>query len=164
MWKILFTRDAYVREKSVQMQMNACKRIKHSQPSALQSTCEHEDKSAKRYKRSVSKVFRSPKRANVSCNSHDQHFAIRCDLQRCKEPRDPSLMQSNFDVVLKIHTTTYCATPHDSDTARLKNLIANVTVQHDSPAFYASMVPDAGQSFHAADTGWLTHPKYFCIR
>ena len=78
------------------MQMNACKRIKHSQPSALQSTCEHEDKSAKRYKRSVSKVFRSPKRANVSCNSHDQHFAIRCDLQRCKEPRDPSLMQCTW--------------------------------------------------------------------
>jgi hypothetical protein len=22
----------------------------------------------------------------MSCNSHDQYFAIRCDLQRCKEP------------------------------------------------------------------------------
>jgi hypothetical protein len=27
----------------VKMQVNACKHIKHSQPSALQSTCEHED-------------------------------------------------------------------------------------------------------------------------
>jgi len=44
-------------------------------------------RTAKWLSRSVSKVFRSPKWANVSCNSHDQYFAIRCDLQRCKEPR-----------------------------------------------------------------------------
>jgi len=37
-----------------------------------------------------------PERANVSCNSHDLHFAIRCDLQRCKEPRDPLLNQQNL--------------------------------------------------------------------
>jgi hypothetical protein len=34
---------------------------KHSQPSALQSTCEHDRLVCMRYKRSVSKVFRSPK-------------------------------------------------------------------------------------------------------
>ena len=28
--------------------------------------------------------------------SHDYDFAIRCDLQRCKEPRDPSLNQTFF--------------------------------------------------------------------
>jgi hypothetical protein len=56
----------------------------NTQPSALQLP---KRKTAECRIRSVSKVFRSPKRANVSCNSHDQHFAIRCDLQRSKEPR-----------------------------------------------------------------------------
>lgn len=35
--------------------------------------------------RSVSMVFATRRNGSVSCNSHDQHFAIRCDLQPQKE-------------------------------------------------------------------------------
>lgn len=78
--------------KKFAMKLLIVQSVNNNEHSTKRTAITNEWSIAKWQFRSVSKVFRSP-RANVSCNSHDLYFAIRCDLQRCKEPRDPSLNQ-----------------------------------------------------------------------
>lgn len=51
----------------------------------------------------------------VSCNSHDYDIAIRCDLQRCMEPRDPSLDQHILSGYIKYMRKTYTIYIHKNE-------------------------------------------------